>query len=489
MVSGGEPPAAFSLFKDISSQRKMKGYSLLSSLLLATLVAVSCSGKDDSTIVVPDPSGPSSPGSSVGLPGIVFNQDFEDDIDFSRHTGALEPGKWYYVGGWNDSAAQVSQIDGYGYKDSRCLCIAATKRTVDVAVAQRIKVTPGKYYKVSAKIKTTDVSGANSESGASISLNTVGGKKSHRVYGTKDWTTVTLEIEPDTEYIEIALRLGANCDDARGVAYFDNVSISYNDDLYVQESEHFVLMSEKKYISVSEEIIGGWMAKLDKVYDAYVELFSGRKPYGGGKIRIRSASIDAWAYAGNPIQWNENYIVESLMSVRNGDWCFGIMHEIGHDFAPGHFAEFSATYAFDFNEEVMANWRMYYALEKLGGVVLNDDGKVYTGKEVVALYKSDTSNSYDAILKAGKCKEMGNALTYCLWRIREAFGWQVWIDTWDEIYKTGRNQAQEESMNQWQKFDYLLTVLNKHTPEGQDVRETFPDGELDLIRKYLSTQK
>ena len=107
----------------------------------------------------------------------------------------------------------------------------------------------------------------------------------------------------------------------------------------------------------------------------------------------------------------------------------------------------------------------------------------------VSLYKTDNSNSYDNIILAGKAEEMGNGLTYCLWRIRDAYGWQVWIDTWDEIYKIRQDTAVEGAMNQWQKFDYLLTMLSKHTPDGQDVRETFLDGELDLIKKYLSTQK
>lgn len=247
-------------------------------------------------------------------------------------------------------------------------------------------------------------------------------------------------------------------------------------------------MCDKKYVSVSEEVIGDWLSKLDKVYDAYVELFSGRKPFGGKKIRIRSCSIDAWYMPAILFNGTGTTSSGTLMSVKKGDWCFGLMHEIGHDFAPGNFTEFQATYAFDFNEEVMANWRMYYALEKLDGVVYND-GKMYVGKDIVSLYKSDTSNSYDKIILAGRTEEMGNALTYCLWRIRNAYGWQVWIDTWDEIYKTQRNAASRDSMNQWQKFDYLLTMLSKHTPDGKDVRETFPDGELELVKKYLSTQK
>lgn len=499
MATGVTSPVAFMIQQAVKDKsplssrrlirlRDMRLYSLLSSLLLATFVAVSCSGKDEPTIDFPDDPNPDNPPTGQYLSGIIFNQNFEDDINLTKNSDVPEDGKWYYVGGWRESGAKVSQIDGYGYKDSRCLCIAALDHTVDVAVVQRIKVVPGKNYKVSVKIKTSGVSGANPESGACISLNSAWSLKSKRVYGTTDWTTVSLELEPETDYLEIALRLGANSDDARGVAYFDNVSISYNNDLYVQESEHLVLMCDKKYISISESMIGEWLSKLDKVYEAYVELFSGRKPYGGNKIRIRSGSINAWAYAGNPIQWNENYITETLMSVKKGDWCFGLMHELGHDFAPGHFTEFSATCAFDFNEEVMANWRMYYALEKLDGVVFNKD-KIYHGKEVVALYRSDTPNSYDNIIRAGRCEEMGNGLTYCLWRIRDAYGWQVWIDTWDEIYRTRINSVMESSMNQWQKFDYLLTILSKHTPDGQDVRETFPDGELDLIKKYLSTQK
>ncbi len=458
-------------------------------LLLSAFLTLSCSDNEEPPIDFPDPgTDPISPSEKEYLKDVISNPGFEDDIDLTKYSGECQEGKWYYVGGWYDSAAKVSQIDGYGYKGSRCLCIAALDRTVDVAVAQRIKVTPGKYYKVSVRIKTNGVSGANSESGACISLNSTGAKKSQRVYGTSEWTTVTLELEPESDYIEIALRLGANCDDARGVAYFDDVSISYNDALYVQESEHFILMCDKKYVTVSKTVIADWMSKLDKVYDAYVELFSGRKPYGGQKIKIRSGIIDAWAYSGNPIQWNEDYISETFESIKKGDWCFGLMHEVGHDFAPGNFTEFSATYAFDFNEEVMANWRMYYALEKLGGTVFNN-GKTYIGSEITALYKSDTSNSYDKIILAGKAEEMGNALTYCLWRIRNAYGWQVWIDTWDEIYRISRDSGSESSMNQWQKFEWLLNKLNKHTPDGQDVRETFQSGELDLIKKYLSTQK
>ena len=128
-------------------------------------------------------------------------------------------------------------------------------------------------------------------------------------------------------------------------------------------------MVDKKYVSISDSQIDEWLLKLDKVYEAYIELFSGRKPFEGKIVTLRSAAIDAWAYAGNPVQWNQDYISSALLNVGKGDWCFGIMHELGHNFAP---YISNATYTFDWNEELFANFRMYYALEKLNAVVITD---------------------------------------------------------------------------------------------------------------------
>lgn len=461
---------------------------VLLALMLSMAMFTDCSSKELPPIIGPDGEKTDPNQNSEPLDGIIANPNFEETIDLTKYTGDLSTGRWYYVGGWCDNYASVRQLDNWGYKDSRCVAIIASEHTVDVGIAQRIKVIPGKFYRVSARVKTINVSGANAESGASLAINTTFGKKSARVYGTTDWTTVTLDIEPDGEYIEIALKLGANSDDAKGEAYFDNVTISYNTSLYSCESEHIILITDKSRVTASDEVISAWLSNLDKVYEAYVELFSGRKPHDGKKITIRSGIIDAWAYAGNPIQWNEDYVAETISSVAKGDWCFGLMHELGHDFAPGHFTEFSASQAFDFNEEVFANWRMYYAIEKLNAKIINN-GKTYNGSEIVSLYKSDTDNCYDKILVPRLAKEMGNALTYCLWRIKDKYGWNVWIDTWDEIYKTSRNAAEEASMTQWDKFDWLMTMLSKHTPNGEEVRETFPDGELEVIKAYLSTQK
>lgn len=90
------------------------------------------------------------------LSGIIFNQNFEDDINLTKNSDVPEDGKWYYVGGWRESGAKVSQIDGYGYKDSRCLCIAALDHTVDVAVVQRIKVFRGRITRCPSRSRQAE---------------------------------------------------------------------------------------------------------------------------------------------------------------------------------------------------------------------------------------------------------------------------------------------------------------------------------------------
>ena len=43
--------------------------------------------------------------------------------------------------------------------------------------------------------------------------------------------------------------------------------------------------------------------------------------------------------------------------LQHDDWCFGILHEIGHVFNIG-------DTSWNWNDEMFANFRMHYALEK-----------------------------------------------------------------------------------------------------------------------------
>lgn len=479
-------------------------------LLLSSLLLFSC-GKG---AVAPDPSAGDKDDNKEEIDpsaeslNLVSNWNFEQDVDLERSDKPGE-GEWRWMGGWDANgtggrAAEVVQDRTRGVKGSRCLVIIANETNVDVGFAQVIRgLTPGRAYKATARIRTESVEGG---AGAHLSLDYLWAPRSNSVTGTSDtWKTTVLEFEPAADTVVLCLKLGNTAADARGVAYFDDVSITYNKDLYERASPeaHIKLVIDKNCVSVSESVIDDWLAKLDKVYASYRVLFKGMSPYEGKTITIRSGSINTWAYAGNPIQWNKDYISEALLKVSRGDWCFGIMHELGHDFAPGHFPEHEgATVAWDFNEELFANFRMYYALDNVPGAqiiqeaqVFHPDGtctsvaKMYKGKDIQKLYKSETSNSYDRTIAKDRAVEMGNALCYCLCRIVDRYGWGPWSDAFEFLYKVPATCVSSGSWTQWEKFRYLLDTLNKFVPAGENVYSTFTENELKVIEKYLRTQK
>ena len=456
-------------------------------LLLLTIIT-SCKEDDPENPEIPEE--PAEPKISF-----IINGDMEEDVSMEINDKAVA-GEWRYLGGWNVDAAVVRQEENKGVNNSRCLSIMALNEDTDVMFAQKVSgLTPGKYYKAYAKVKTDMISGGK---GANLCLDYLWAPSSNGILGSNyNWKTVDCEIDdvPESGEITLCLRLGSTAASSTGLVYFDNVTMYENDDLYIRSSEHLRLVIDKAYRAVSDSIIDNWLANLDKVYECYKELFSGMVPFDGKITTIRSATIGAWAYAGNPIQWNRDYIAAALSQVGRGDWCFGIMHEIGHNFAP---YMNNGTYTFDWNEEIFANFRMFYALEKLNAVVITTasvpqgDGtyksmeKTYVGAELAQLYKSETDNCYDRTIAAGKSVEMGNALCYKLIQIKEKYGWDVYKKAFAELYNIPRNLTEEETMNHWERFEYFLSFLTKHA--GEDVHSCFTTAELNTIKTYLQTE-
>ena len=56
-----------------------------------------------------------------------------------------------------------------------------------------------------------------------------------------------------------------------------------------------------------------------------------------------------------------------------------------------------------------------------------------------------------------------------------------------DLYKLPRNQDEENSMNNWQKFEYFMSFLSKHA--GENVMNTcFTSVELNTIKNYLEKE-
>ncbi len=109
-----------------------------------------------------------------------------------------------------------------------------------------------------------------------------------------------------------------------------------------------------------------WVAKLDRAYEAYADLV-GAVPFGGRKITILSVENDpgGWAVAGNPIRWHRKWIAPTFENnVNKGDWVFGIVHELGHDF--------DLDDRWDWSPELLANFKMDYVFQAVKAVVFFD---------------------------------------------------------------------------------------------------------------------
>jgi hypothetical protein len=127
------------------------------------------------------------------------------------------------------------------------------------------------------------------------------------------------------------------------------------------EGRHIVLEVHAADLQVLDDP-RAWVARLDRVYEALADLV-GDVPFGGAKIRIRSDEDPggAWARAGNPITWRRSTIAPSFRDhVNKGDWLFGIVHEISHDF------DLDGRWVWE--AEIMANFKMDYVFEKVKGV-------------------------------------------------------------------------------------------------------------------------
>lgn len=349
-------------------------------------------------------------------------------------------------------------------------------------------LTAGKLYRMKASIKTENVEEGR---GAIITVNMDDSDQiwnaSQHLHGTNDWKEVYIDfVANETGRAELCCRLGffggtTNGGKAKGKVWFDNISVTETTPTEVQvfEGKHIRLMLDSDKKSISDEEIKSWLSQLDKVYESYHK-FVGDVPYKGRKIDILTTpGIESgyWALAGNPILWNNNTSIKQYLEDYrdNGDWSFGILHEIAHTFSVG---TVKGCDYWNWNDEIFANFRMAYALEDCNGSV-SQRNMIYTGGDIMFYYKI----FYDETLGQGIASDNGDAIQYTLMRIKEKYGWSVYEKAFTKLYDCN-NKPEKELENRYEKFLYLLKHLSDAA--GEDVTKTcYTEKELALLKEAL----
>ena len=228
---------------------------------------------------------------------------------------------------------------------------------------QPVKLQPQAWYNLSGWIKGEQLKNVSGSTTANLSIMDTWAS-SGPLSGTFDWTQtfVTFQAKESGE-VRVGCRLGHWGSGAIGKAYFDGLAITR---LRRREGlKHYLVVEEEDIVSsgISTKELGQWQHNLDAAYDAYADLVGG-VPFEGQRIGIVSVRQypGGWAVAGNPIQWHRPYVRRTFEAIRQeGDWSFGILHELGHDF--------DLKYRWVWDAEFMANFKMEYVVEKLDAVV------------------------------------------------------------------------------------------------------------------------
>ncbi|MEK6968570.1 MAG: M60 family metallopeptidase [Nanoarchaeota archaeon] len=405
-------------------------------------------------------------GNSTNVTVYPANEKVITSFDFETGSGTTPP-SWTTVA-YILSQAKFKWESTFGHSGQRSLNINLSSPN-DARWVYKIKLEPQRSYRLAGYIKGENIV-TNNRGTTGANLNANDWDRSQDITGTFGWTNVSFIFQGATN-TEIKCRLGFYSNTVTGTAWCDDLVLT-SDPLTAYAGTHIHFFLEPQELaSITDANMKQWVSNLDQVYNAYVDLVGG-SPFNGQSIGIMSVARypGGWAVSGNPIQWFNIYINEELARVNTGDWSFGIMHEISHDFDLG-------GGIWNFDAEFWANTKMYYAVEMLNAKV--NMGKDYTGSELKNYYKTDAGASWDKTLALGVFS--GDGLTYKFIQIRDQIGWDSYKQTFRYFQSLSPSQVPTTRLG---KFNLFLDKLTEYS--GFDVRTLFTQTEMDAITTEYS---
>ncbi|MCX7745334.1 MAG: hypothetical protein N2645_00370 [Clostridia bacterium] len=399
---------------------------------------------------------------------IVEFEDFEDQNLEWNHSN--EPNVTYTV---EQSA---------GVNSSKCLSISASDFAMGTWV-KGFKLTPGKHYKIYASIKVENMLSRDKHLGGTISGPACVSSEGYKSLGTSAWQQklISFQVEEDAgEYTDIRLDLGYYNGDqkAKGKVYFDNLLIVEDTEIVTQSGVHVKTAFEADDLTnITPQKFTAWIGNLDAAYEKMNDLVGG-VPFNGKPMSLNSvtaADSVGWAYvigSSRYMRWPKMQVKDTMVKINNGDWCSGVLHEMGHLFNMSPYS-ISNKESWEWqDDEMWANFRYCYALEALNGKV-NFEGKDYIGADILTFFKTDAGNSYDKTIAVGKYSADG--LMAKLLMIKNTIGWQPFKDTFREL-----NPKKSTSVTNFDKFQDFISVLDSKT--SYNVRGMFTASEWNTIQ-------
>ena len=332
---------------------------------------------------------------------------------------------------------------------------------------------PNEFYQISAFVKVDYLEEQDSEYGVNIGENGSWVSSTQITESRENWERIEVVIRSGEEgIINLNLRIGFWGNHTKGKAIFDDIMIEKitdnSDTKKIIESDcgniRVVLdRNEYEMSGITEEKAKKWVNTLSLVKDCYKDLV-GKHAYNGKIDIITGNYYGAYAIAGDPIQWLGKSQSTELRSIeQDDDWLFGILHEIGHNY--------DLNDMWNFDAEVLANFKMAYVLEKLNGKVIMNYEYTYVGAEIKQHYKK--------VYDESGLQEIDGVI-YKLIDIKDKITEQTNIDGWDAYKKVFRyfndlDSKDVPSSDSSGKIKLYLDKLSDYS--GINIRDMFSEVE------------
>ncbi|XZG68808.1 cellulose binding domain-containing protein [Chitinibacteraceae bacterium HSL-7] len=372
---------------------------------------------------------------------------------------------------WQQRPYEISVAAGQGVGNSKALVIDHGNANNDSRVSQTVtNLVPGTAYVLSGWMKGDNVKIMSPVGivGASVFLDD---QLLPNMTGTFDWTKFEYTFVAKNASAPLVITLGHSGSDSSGKASFDNITLQSDAYINRNSSKYFTFtLQPSEYAAISDANWNRWMTQLESAYEIYADLV-GSKPYNSERMRILSVKQfpGGWAVAGNPILWYDQVITKQLARNNSvGDWSFGILHEIGHNFD----LDYRWSWGGDSNE-VMANFKMQKVLEDTNALVYPSDNVALRGGVEMKnwLYNLCEGNT------PGTCQVTGNNIVARLIRIKDKLGsWDAFKLTFREISALPASSVPSTKKG---RFDLFADTLSRHA--GMDIRAEFTAGEMNYI--------
>lgn len=221
------------------------------------------------------------------------------------------------------------------------------------------------------------------------------------------------------------------------------------------------------------------LAWMDACYESMIQL-TGERPFGGRKMVFREAPPHPWwAYAGEEMILNTDYVASTLKDFDDGLISFGWVHEVGHNFDTlGEWYIWNAASA-----EFQANFKLAHAFETIAdqsfrikwtfvapGYPPPDKSLRLSGPEFVERFFLLFGDGYLADAGRDWLSLSSDEMHSFFQRLQRCYGWEPfrrWYRTYRRLHDAGKKPPESPE----EKLRLAAAILARET--GVDLVPVF----------------